>query len=94
MAKTDEHEIAHPTAKRSTTFSLRSILVIMTVAATAAFCFGNLFKAAAGDPKDIGPFVISTAVAPLALMVAVSWTLRIWNWLTRSMRSRSSGPQA
>ena len=91
MANSDEHEFEQPPARRSTTFSLRSVLVIMTVAATAAFCFGNLFQAAAGDPKDIGPFVISTAVAPLALMVAVSWTLRIWNWVSRSMRARDAG---
>jgi len=91
MVKNDEPVAVTTPRRRSNTYSLRSILVIMTVAATAAFCFGNLFQAAAGDPIDIGPFVVVTAVAPLALMVAVSWTLGIWNWVSRRNRARDAG---
>lgn len=69
--------------KRSTSFSIRSIFAITTVCAAAAVSVGYLYRAANGDLDEIGPFVIFTAVSPLALMVLMSWAFKVSNWIIR-----------
>jgi len=74
---------------RSTTFTIRSIFVITTVFAAAAVSLGYLFRAANGGPGEageVGYFVVYTMIAPLALMVAMSWTFRITKWYSKRNR--------
>ena len=71
---------------RSTTFTIRSIFVITTVFAAAAVSLGYLFRAANGNSDEIGYFVVYTMIAPLALMVGMSWTFRIAKWYTKRKR--------
>ena len=74
------------TRTRSTTFTIRSIFVITTVFAAAAVSLGYLFRAANGSSDEIGYFVVYTMIAPLALMVGMSWTFRIAKWYTKRNR--------
>jgi hypothetical protein len=84
MSQVNPNDGKQPTqSKRSTSFSIRSIFVITTVCAAGAVSLGYLWRAANGDADEIGPFVIATAVSPLALMVIMSWTFRLANWIGR-----------
>ena len=68
-------------------FSIRSILVITTVFAAGALSAGHLWRAANGDISEVGPFVVTTALTPMVLMVVMSWGFRIARW----MGSRNAG---
>lgn len=64
-------------------FSIKSIMVFMTVFAAAAASLGHLVRASmGGEPNDIGIFVITTMITPMALMIAASWVF----WLSRKFR--------
>jgi len=71
----------NPKRKTSLRFSIRSIFVITAVFAAGALGAGHLVRAANGDLSEIGPFVVATAMAPMLLMVAMSWGFRIARWI-------------
>ena len=66
------------------TFSIKAILVFMTVFAAGAASLAHLVRASiSGEPNDIGVFVLTTTITPMAVMVAVSWFF----WLSGKLNS-------
>ena len=66
------------------TFSIKAILVFMTVFAAGAASLAHLVRASiSGEPNDIGIFVLTTTITPMAVMVAVSWFF----WIARKLSS-------
>ena len=77
---TEKDRSNNPPAPQKIRFTIRSIMVITLIMAVAAAAAGRLASAAnSGQLEQIGPFVIATSMAPLGLMIVVSWFLRLAN---------------
>lgn len=62
--------------------SIQAIMVITAVFAATAFSIGHLYRAASGDPSQLGTFVITTAMLPMVMLAAASTFFRIFGrWL-------------
>ena len=59
-------------------FTIRSIMIITIIMAIGSAGIGQLWRAANGHLEDIGLFVIVTSMAPLGLMIAINWFLRLF----------------
>lgn len=73
--------VENPKRKANFRFSIRSVLVITTVFAAGALSVGHLWRAANGDATEVGPFVVTTALTPMVLMVVMSWGFRFARWI-------------
>jgi hypothetical protein len=60
--------------------TIRSMLLLTAVLASAAASFGYLWRASEGDGEEIGHFVIMTAMMPLLILVVSYWTLKFARW--------------
>lgn len=64
-------------------FSIESILVVTAVMACTAAAISHLWRTSQGNSTGVGGFIIFTNVAPLGLMILVSW---VYYLLRRSNR--------
>ncbi len=58
-------------------FSIQAILVVTLVMALTAAGIGHLWRASSGDMDQVSGFILFTNVAPLGLMILVSWGYQI-----------------
>ena len=65
-------------------FSIQAIMVITVVMAFTAAAVAHLWRASAGDISEVGAFILFTNVAPLGLMILVSW---VYIWVGKPERS-------
>ena len=54
-------------------FSIESILVVTVVMAATAAGIAHLWRTSTGDVANVGGYILFTNVAPLGLMILVSW---------------------
>jgi len=57
--------------------TIRTMLILTAVFASTAASFGHLWRASSGDGKEIGVFVITTAMMPLLMLVGAYFTMKI-----------------
>lgn len=72
-----------PTSHQRKPITIKSMLVLTAVFAAVAASLAHLYRAASGDVNEIGPFVITTAMTPLLMMVGTYWVLRIAKHVSR-----------
>ena len=58
-------------------FSIESILVVTAVMAFTAAGLAHLWRTSTGDIAEVGGFILFTNVAPLGLMILVSWVYHL-----------------
>lgn len=73
-------------SKLAFNFTLRTMLVLLTVTAVSAACFGGLVNAANQEMSNVLLFIPLMAAAPLALMVLVNYLLMLSDWISRRKR--------
>ena len=70
-------------SKSSMRFSIRSMMILTTVMAAAATGAGHLWRAANGQDNEIAVFVMVTTMAPLGVMIAVSWMYQLFKFINK-----------
>jgi hypothetical protein len=58
-------------------FSIQSILIVTLVMALTAASIGNLWRAGTGELSEVGSLLLFTNMAPLGIMILVSWGYRL-----------------
>ena len=81
LEETDEVPLKTRKGTLDPQFTIRSIMIITIIMAIGSAGIGQLWRAANGHLEDIGLFLIVTSMAPLGLMIAIYWFLRLFRML-------------